>query len=75
MKKHAVCILAHKNWSQLDDLIDTLGEPLVDIYLHIDLKGRDDFDKYAESNSFERHKNVHIIESVDVSWGGIHSFA
>ena len=40
MKKHAICILAHKNWEQLDDLIDTLGCEYADVFLHIDKKRR-----------------------------------
>lgn len=70
MKKHAVCILAHKNWEQLDDLIDTLGCEYADVFLHIDKKRRNDFDTYAERHDFKRHTNVCMIESYNVDWGG-----
>lgn len=70
MKKHAVCILAHKNWGQLDDLIETLGSEYVDIFLHIDKKHRKDFDLYADNHDFRRHTNVCLIDSHEVDWGG-----
>lgn len=70
MKKHAICILAHKNWEQLDDLIDTLGCEYADVFLHIDKKHRNDFDTYAERNDFKRHTNVYMLESCNVDWGG-----
>lgn len=70
MKKHAVCILAHKNWAQLDDLIDVLDSQYVDVYLHIDKKRRPDFDNYAETHDFKRHSNVSIVKSQNVDWGG-----
>ena len=73
MKKHAICILAHKNWEQLDDLIDTLGCEYADVFLHIDKKRRNDFDTYAERHDFKRHTNVCMIESYNVDWGGIRS--
>lgn len=70
MKKHAICILAHKNWEQLDDLIGVLDSQYSDVYLHIDKKRRDDFDRYAKNHEFKRHKNVFTIESRNVDWGG-----
>lgn len=70
MKKHAVCVMAHKNWAQLDDLIDTLGTKFVDVFLHIDKKSRDDFDLYAKEHHFSRHTNVCLINSRPVDWGG-----
>ena len=66
MKKHAVCILAHKNWEQLDDLIDTLGCEYADVFLHIDKKCRNGFDTYAKRHDFKRHTNVCLIESCNV---------
>ena len=75
MKKHAVCILAHKNWEQLDDLIDTLGCEYTDVFLHIDKKRRNDFDIYAERHDFNRHTNVSMIESCNVDWGGVFAVA
>lgn len=74
MKKHAVCILAHKNWAQLDDLIDVLDSQYVDVYLHIDKKRRPDFDNYAETHDFKRHSNVSIVKSQNVDWGGIFNY-
>lgn len=71
MKKHAICILAHKNWEQLDDLIGVLDSQYSDVYLHIDEKRRDDFDRYAKNHDFKRHKNVFTIESRNVDWGGV----
>lgn len=67
--KHAICILAHKNWDRLFDLIDTLGSSLVDVYLHIDLKARNDFNRYVITNNLKCAPNVYIIESKSVSWG------
>ena len=75
MKKHAICILAHKNWEQLDDLIDTLGCEYADVFLHVDKKRRNDFDTYAEWNDFKRHTNVCMIESCNVDWGGVFAVA
>lgn len=74
MKKHAVCVMAHKNWAQLDDLIDTLGTKFVDVFLHIDKKSRDDFDLYAKEHHFSRHTNVCLINSRPVDWGGIFNY-
>lgn len=70
MKKHAICILAHKNWEQLDDLIGVLDSQYSDVYLHIDKKRREGFDKYAKSHDFKRHKNVFIVDSSNVDGGG-----
>lgn len=68
MKKHAICILAHKNWEQLDDLIDTLGCEYADVFLHIDKKRRNDFDTYAECNDFKRHLMLSSHVSLMTKW-------
>lgn len=67
MKKHAICIFAHKNWEQLDDLIGVLDSQYSDVYLHIDKKRKDDIDRYAKSHDIKRHKNVFTIESRNVN--------
>ena len=45
--KHAYCILAHNNWSQLQLLLNNLDDDRNDIYLHVDLKSLENFNKYG----------------------------
>lgn len=67
-KKHAICIVAHKNWKQLQDLIETISTPLTEIYLHIDKKSRESFDSFKKNNGIN-WDNIHIINSIPVFWG------
>ena len=70
--KHAICITAHKNWAQLKDLIEVLSIPMVDIYLHIDLKSRDSFEKYVVENPIELNGGgYYLIESRGCNWGDL----
>ena len=71
MKKHAICILAHKNWEQLEDLINTLGSQYVDIYLHVDKKQRMDFDCSPAAANIKGRANLCLINSIIVNWGGV----
>lgn len=45
--RHAYCIMAHKNWTQLQMLVSILDDPRNDIFLHIDKKAKAEFDKWG----------------------------
>lgn len=44
--KHAYLIIAHTNWAQLQKLISVLDDIRNDIYIHVDLKSRESFERY-----------------------------
>lgn len=63
----AILISAHKDFGQLNRLIETLRHPEVDIYLHIDIKSE------LDKSIFE---NVKFIEKrFNVRWGTISQVA
>ncbi len=45
--KHAYCIMAHSNWEQLQILVDAIDDERNDIFLHIDAKALNDFNKWG----------------------------
>ena len=69
-KKHAICITAHKNWEQLKDLIETVSSNSTDIFLHVNKKSRDSFDKYFDNITLNINDNLYLINSKSVDWGG-----
>ena len=74
-KKHAICITAHKNWEQLKDLIETVSSNSTDIFLHVDKKSRDSFDKYFDNLTLNINDNLYLINSKSVDWGGVFSIS
>ena len=67
--KHAYCILAHNNWSQLQLLLNNLDDDRNDIYLHVDLKSLENFNKYGGVKMI--HSSFYQVDSISVSWGDI----
>lgn len=61
--KHAYLILAHKNLSQIQNIIDILDSNLNDFYIHIDLKCKEEY----KFNS--KFSNIKIIRKENVVWG------
>jgi hypothetical protein len=63
----AFIIMAHKNPSQIQRLINRLGHPHFDLYIHLDLKtDMEDFSYLAN------YPQVHFIKNrIKVSWGAI----
>lgn len=68
MKKHAYCIIAHKNWWQLTVLLRLLDDNRNDIYVHIDKKVKN-LEKDVLVNSCQKSK-IEIYQDVAVAWGG-----
>ena len=67
MLSHAFIISAHKNFSQIKTLIESLS--FGDIYLHIDKKSEKLFLELKEHYKFS--KNVFLIENrISVNWSG-----
>lgn len=63
-KRHAYLILAHNQYSLLQELVKTLDHAQNDIYIHIDRKSA-----LPESLRAE-HSQIHFVEPrVDVRWG------
>lgn len=54
MDKHAYCIMAHGNWKQLQMLVNVIDDGRNDIYLHIDAKSLNDFNKWGGKNKVLR---------------------
>lgn len=46
--KHAYCIMAYRNWSQLQKLVNCLDDVRNDIYLHIDASSIGDYHRWGE---------------------------
>ena len=64
MKKHAICILAHKNWEQLDDLVGVLESQYSDVYLHIDKKRRDIFNRSSIQDAINIYDEYKIQNAI-----------
>ncbi len=47
MNKHAYCIMAHGNWEQLQMLINALDDVRNDIFLHIDKKALNSYNRFG----------------------------
>lgn len=67
--KHAYCIMAHDNWEQLQLLINLLDDKRNDLFLHIDAKSLDVFNKSGGVKV--KNSNLFFIENVDVRWSDI----
>ncbi|CAI9679857.1 glycosyl transferase [Elizabethkingia anophelis] len=64
--KHAYLIIAHNEFSVLEQLIKALDDPRNDIYLHIDKKVKY-FPEYKT-----RYSNLYILDNrIDVCWGDL----
>lgn len=67
--KHAYCIMAHGNWKQLQMLVNVIGDGRNDIYLHIDAKSLDDYNKSGGVKT--KFSGLILTESIDVRWSDI----
>lgn len=68
--KHAYCIMAHDNWSQLQKLIDQIDDVRNDIFLHIDTMAQNEFIKYGGVKT--KKSKLFVIENpVKVEWSDI----
>ena len=68
--KHAYCIMAHNNWSQLQKLIDLIDDPRNDIYLHIDAKSLADYHQYGGVKT--KASKLHLLDThFNIAWGNI----
>lgn len=68
--RHAYCIMAHGNWTQLQILLNCIDDYRNDIYLHIDAKGLKSFNNWGGKLSCNFSK-LTCIESEDVRWSDI----
>lgn len=70
MGKHAYLILAHKNFGQLQRMIELLDHPRNDIYVHVDAKAKD-FNP-DEWKGITSHSSLKFLkERINVNWGGV----
>ena len=67
--KHAYCIMAHGNWKQLQMLVNVIDDGRNDIYLHIDAKSLDDYNKSGGVKT--KFSGLILTESIDVRWSDI----
>ncbi len=65
MNKHAYCIMAHGNWEQLQMLINALDDVRNDIFLHIDKKALNSYNRFGGANE---QSSLYLIDSLDVRW-------
>lgn len=68
MKRHAVCIMAHKNAEQLNVLLHLLDHPQIDIYMHLDSKSSINPQMDIEQPEFSR---LIFVPRHDTRWGDI----
>lgn len=67
MCKHAICIMAHKDVEQINTLLSLLDHPLIDIFLHLDLKS-----SIMQSGIMSPiHSHLYFVNRHDVRWGDI----
>ena len=64
--KHAYLIMAHSNFTQLQQLIQLLDHPRNDIYLHVDQKATD----FSKDQISTQYSELHFIPQIRVTWGG-----
>ena len=69
MDKHAYCIMAHGNWKQLQMLVNVIDDGRNDIYLHIDAKSLNDFNKWGGVKT--KFSGLILTESIDVRWSDV----
>lgn len=67
--KHAYCIMAHGNWKQLQMLVNVIDDGRNDIYLHIDAKSLDDYNKSGGVKT--KFSGLILTESIDVRWSDV----
>lgn len=68
--KYAYCIIAHKEWNQLQKLIDLIDDSKNDIFLHIDAKSYTAFHQYGCVKA--KVSKLYVIENpIDVEWSDI----
>lgn len=68
MKKHAVCIMAHKNAEQLNVLLHLLDHSQIDIYMHLDSKSSINPQMDIEQPELSR---LIFVPRHDTRWGDI----
>lgn len=66
MNKHAFCIMAHGNWEQLQMLINALDDVRNDIFLHIDKKTLNSYNRFGGGQT--QQSSLYLIDSLDVRW-------
>lgn len=66
MNKHAYCIMAHGNWEQLQMLINALDDVRNDIFLHIDKKALNSYNRFGGGQT--QQSSLYLIDSLDVRW-------
>lgn len=64
--KHAYLIMAHSNFTQLQQLIHLLDHPRNDIYLHVDKKATD----FSKDQITTQYSELHFIPRIRVTWSG-----
>lgn len=68
MKRHAVCIMAHKNAEQLNVLLHLLDHPQIDIYMHLDSKSSIN---PQEDIKLPQYSKLVFVPRHDTRWGDI----
>lgn len=66
-QKHAFLIMAHKNMSQVGELLSALDHPRCDFFLLIDLKCKEDFNILKR---YVNKGNIYFTNRISVFWGG-----
>ena len=68
--KHAYCIMAHSDWSQLQKLINSIDDKRCDIFLHIDAKVYNEF--HNQGGAKVLFSQLYEVEfPVDVRWSDV----
>lgn len=67
--KHAILILAHKNFFRLKKLVEYLDDPDNDIYVHVDSSAVD-FDKPYFDGACKFSRLFFVEPRIKVNWGG-----
>lgn len=68
--KYAYCIIVHKEWKQLQKLIDLIDDSNNDIFLHIDAKSLDAYHQYGYVKT--KVSKLYILDNpIDVEWSDI----
>lgn len=67
-RKHTICIIAHKDVCQINNLIILLDHPRIDIFLHIDKKSSIVPSKEVVT---PKHSKLYFVKRHDVRWGDV----
>lgn len=67
--KHAFLIGCYQYPEYLAEFINSLDGDRSNFYIHINRKNLAEFSSFIQSMS--KRKNVHIVQSIDVNWGGM----